>query len=276
MKKIKAQFLKSKEPLLMILHFLFIAALLVSISSLLGDRTSLERDIEELQKTNSLVLDKNAELQDQVWNLSSSLESLTAEVEEHRIAGDKKDAKIAELDKQGKASAKERDKLQKQIEELNSLNESLKKKLKEVEADNANLQKKVSAKKAENVKVITASTKTKEPTKAPSVSRGETKESKPSGKSFYVSATAYTAFCNGCSGVTRTGIDLRANPSLKVIAVDPKVIPLGSKVHVEGYGNAIAGDTGGAIKGNKIDLFIADKSSAIAWGRKQVKITILE
>ena len=97
-----------------------------------------------------------------------------------------------------------------------------------------------------------------------------------SSREFYVSATAYTAFCTGCSGITATGINLKANPGLKVIAVDPSVIPLGSKVWVEGYGHAIAGDTGGAIKGNKIDLFMADKSAALAFGRKQVKIKILD
>ena len=95
------------------------------------------------------------------------------------------------------------------------------------------------------------------------------------GKEFYVSATAYTASCAGCSGITATGINLKANPGLKVIAVDPNVIPLGSKVYVEGYGYAVAGDTGGAIKGNKIDLFVANHSDAIAFGRKQVKVTIL-
>ncbi|WP_052131620.1 ubiquitin-like domain-containing protein [Planococcus sp. CAU13] len=97
-----------------------------------------------------------------------------------------------------------------------------------------------------------------------------------SGREFYVSATAYTAFCNGCSGITATGINLKANPHLKVIAVDPSVIPLGSKVWVEGYGHAIAGDTGGAIKGNKIDLFMPDRSAALAFGRKQVKIKVLD
>lgn len=95
------------------------------------------------------------------------------------------------------------------------------------------------------------------------------------GKEFYVSATAYTASCTGCSGITATGINLKTNPGLKVIAVDPSVIPLGSKVWVEGYGNAIAGDTGGAIKGNKIDLFMANKSDALSFGRKQVKVRIL-
>ncbi|MFX6153002.1 3D domain-containing protein, partial [Acinetobacter baumannii] len=51
---------------------------------------------------------------------------------------------------------------------------------------------------------------------------------------LYVIATAYTAYCTGCSGTTATGINLRANPNAKVIAVDPRVIPLGTKVYVEG------------------------------------------
>lgn len=93
-------------------------------------------------------------------------------------------------------------------------------------------------------------------------------------KTFYVSATAYTAYCAGCSGITKTGLDLRKNPKMKVIAVDPKVIPLGSKVWVEGYGYAVAGDTGGAIKGNKVDLFMPSTNDAYKWGRKKVQIKV--
>ncbi|EPD49395.1 ubiquitin-like domain-containing protein [Paenisporosarcina sp. FSL H8-0542] len=109
-----------------------------------------------------------------------------------------------------------------------------------------------------------------------SVSRGASSSSEPNGKEFYVSATAYTAYCNGCSGITATGIDLRSNPNLKVIAVDPSVIPLGSKVWVEGYGYAVAGDTGGAIKGMKIDLFMPTTDQAFGFGRKQVRIKVLD
>ena len=105
------------------------------------------------------------------------------------------------------------------------------------------------------------------------VSRGE---SEPAGKEFYVTSTAYTANCSGCSGRTATGINLRANPNIKVIAVDPSVIPLGTKVYVEGYGYATAEDIGGAIKGNRIDVFIPTQSAALQWGRKQVKVTILD
>lgn len=101
-------------------------------------------------------------------------------------------------------------------------------------------------------------------------------DSAPSGgKEFYVDSTAYTPFCNGCSGITATGINLRANPNLKVIAVDPSVIPLGKKVWVEGYGYAVAGDTGGAIKGNRIDVLMSDKNQAYNWGRKKVKIRVM-
>ncbi|MBW8347831.1 LysM peptidoglycan-binding domain-containing protein [Bacillus sp. IITD106] len=96
-----------------------------------------------------------------------------------------------------------------------------------------------------------------------------------SSKEITVKATAYTASCEGCSGITATGINLKENPNAKVISVDPSVIPLGSKVYVEGYGEAIAGDTGGAIKGNKIDVFIPSKQDAINFGVKQLKVTIL-
>ncbi|WP_050179781.1 LysM peptidoglycan-binding domain-containing protein [Domibacillus robiginosus] len=97
-----------------------------------------------------------------------------------------------------------------------------------------------------------------------------------SGKTLTVTATAYTAQCAGCSGVTATGIDLNNNPNKKVIAVDPNVIPLGSRVYVEGYGEAIAGDTGGAIKGNKIDLHVPNNDAAYSWGVRTVNVTILD
>lgn len=114
---------------------------------------------------------------------------------------------------------------------------------------------------------------TVQPEKPVKQEKKETQE--PQGKVLSVEATAYTAYCDGCSGTTYTGIDLRANPNQKVIAVDPNVIPLGAKVYVEGYGEAIAGDIGGAIKGNRIDVFIPNKDEVYKWGRKQVKVTIL-
>ncbi|MEL4024881.1 LysM peptidoglycan-binding and 3D domain-containing protein [Lysinibacillus endophyticus] len=95
-------------------------------------------------------------------------------------------------------------------------------------------------------------------------------------KEITVEATAYTASCEGCSGITSTGINLKENPDAKVISVDPTVIPLGSKVYVEGYGEAIAGDTGGSIKGKRIDVFVPTKQEANDFGVKQVKVKILD
>lgn len=94
-------------------------------------------------------------------------------------------------------------------------------------------------------------------------------------RTLAMEATAYTAYCEGCSGITANGTNLRANPHLKVVAVDPNVIPLGTRVWVEGYGEAIAADTGGAIKGNKIDVYLPTNNQAYAWGRKTVTVKVL-
>ncbi|EEM97981.1 3D domain-containing protein [Bacillus thuringiensis] len=106
------------------------------------------------------------------------------------------------------------------------------------------------------------------------------------GKEIYVEATAYTADPgeNGYApgqqvfsawGPGGKGYNLTANPGMKLIAVDPNVIPLGKTVNVEGYGVAIAADTGGAIKGHRIDVLMPDKGSSSSWGRRTVKVTIL-
>lgn len=98
----------------------------------------------------------------------------------------------------------------------------------------------------------------------------------PQGKTLSVKATAYTVESAGGSGITATGYNLKQNPNAKVIAVDPSVIPLGSKVYVEGYGYATAADTGGAIKGNKIDVYVPTHNEAKNWGVRNVNVTIIE
>ncbi len=59
----------------------------------------------------------------------------------------------------------------------------------------------------------------------------------------------------------------------RIVAVDPSVVPLGTKVHVEGFGDAIALDTGGAIRGKIMDLLVGSKQEALEWGRRQVTVT---
>ena len=84
-------------------------------------------------------------------------------------------------------------------------------------------------------------------------------------------STAYTG-----GTLTATGTKPVYNPGgISTIAVDPSVIPLGSKVYVSGYGTAIAADTGGAINGNIIDLYFNSEADCIAWGRRNVTVEIL-
>ncbi|MDS0524076.1 3D domain-containing protein [Clostridium sp. SHJSY1] len=90
-------------------------------------------------------------------------------------------------------------------------------------------------------------------------------------KTLSMEATAYTA-----NSITATGTTPVRNPNgLSTIAVDPRVIPLGSKVYVVGYGYAIAADTGGAIKGNIIDLFLNSNQECINWGRRNVTVYVI-
>lgn len=103
-------------------------------------------------------------------------------------------------------------------------------------------------------------------------SQATTPVSSGSGRSMTVEATAYDGYSMG--GMTASGVRINSQGD-RVIAVDPSVIPLGSRVYVEGYGEAIAADTGGAIKGGIIDLNMS-QSEAIAWGRRPVNITILD
>ena len=88
---------------------------------------------------------------------------------------------------------------------------------------------------------------------------------------YTMSATAYTG-----GGLTAMGIKPVRDPNgLSTVSVDSSIIPLGSKVYVDGYGYAIASDTGGAIKGNKIDLYMNTLQDCYAFGRRTVTVTIV-
>lgn len=97
-----------------------------------------------------------------------------------------------------------------------------------------------------------------------------------------VESTAYTndAADNGTYNgrvLTATGHDVTDSilyNGMRIIAVDPSVIPLGTVVHLEGIGDAIALDTGGRIKGNIVDLLVDTKEEAIQWGRRHIQVTV--
>jgi 3D (Asp-Asp-Asp) domain-containing protein len=87
-------------------------------------------------------------------------------------------------------------------------------------------------------------------------------------------ATAYTADSAQAVPTGRTATGLPAHYG--VVAVDPRVIKLGSRLFIQGYGTAIAADTGGAIRGNRIDLCMDSLRSAIIWGRQPVRVYVLQ
>jgi 3D (Asp-Asp-Asp) domain-containing protein len=121
-----------------------------------------------------------------------------------------------------------------------------------------------------------AGTEKTAPVKAAGTAAGKTRETivlaargldKPK-KEMRLQATAYTHTGNP----TFTGV----YPQVGTIAVDPQVIPLGTRMWVEGYGYGIAQDTGGLIKGNIIDLFMDTEAECWQWGRRFVKVYLFE
>ncbi|MGD2278162.1 3D domain-containing protein [Bacillus wiedmannii] len=119
----------------------------------------------------------------------------------------------------------------------------------------------------------------------PEQQKEEAPQNEGGGYSMTVEATAYTNHPSENGGtyngrvLTKTGYDITDtiyHNGLRVIAVDPSVIPLHSIVDIEGYGKAIALDTGGAIKGNRIDYLVANDSEANNFGRRNVNIKIIE
>jgi len=104
-----------------------------------------------------------------------------------------------------------------------------------------------------------------------------------------VTATAY-CLCKKCCGKspsspgygrTASGLVIVPGTNMKVIAVDPKLVKLGTHVYIQGlngaadYGYAVAADTGGAIKNRKIDLYMDSHADCLKWGRRQVRMYIL-
>lgn len=99
-------------------------------------------------------------------------------------------------------------------------------------------------------------------------------------RAMKMTATAYDATFESCGkhpdhpqyGITYSG--LRVRPG--IVAVDPRIIPLGTYLYVEGYGEALAADIGGAIKGNRIDLYYESPEDVAKYGKRAVKVYVLD
>jgi len=112
---------------------------------------------------------------------------------------------------------------------------------------------------------------TKEPEPVAEVYQAQTIDGYEYSDAISMVSTAYTPYDAGCGSRTSTG----AIAQKGVVAIDPRVIPYGTKLYIPGYGVAVAADCGGAIKGNRIDLCYSSLNEAYSWGRRNVTVYVI-
>lgn len=185
--------------------------------------------------------------------------------------------KISELNESLEADKEEQvkkiDELNKSVEQKNAENKEKDSIIEQKDSEISNLQAMKQQKKQKKQEELVVSEK---PSKEPVAVK--TSVEVVGERSLTVEATKYSALDGAQSGITATGIDVRSTSTYEgmiIVAVDPNVIPLWSIIDIEGYGRAIALDTGGAIKGNKIDILTSDVQDAMNFGRQSINITIV-
>ncbi|QQZ11368.1 cell wall-binding protein [Heyndrickxia vini] len=207
-----------------------------------------QKDLKQIEKDKKEIAKKEAVMKEDQHALATTQAKLENSLQDKQVSITKIQSKYAMIEKDIKQSKNENDTLQSQ---MNSIQNTIK--------------KEQAAAKARAAIIVKQA-------KTPAQSDNYEKPEK--GEEIYVTATAYSHE-DTKGNVTALGYNIKKNPNMKLIAVDPSVIPLGKKVWVEGYGVAIAGDTGSAIIGHRIDVLKPSSKEAKAWGRKTVKIIIL-
>ncbi|MEZ2715454.1 3D domain-containing protein [Niallia circulans] len=227
-----------------------------------GDKDILEQqqaDLQKIEEEKAAIDQQEEELTGQYDELAATQNELQQNVAQRQEAVTAVQKKYASVSKEVELAESQKKAV---LDQIGAAESALKKEQEEA--------KKVVKVNSPAKKVASASTKSK-----PTTSKASSTKSSSSKDVIYVTSTAYS-HQDTKSDFTALGYNIKKNKNMKLIAVDPAVIPLGSKVWVEGYGEAVAGDTGGAIKGHKIDVLMPSTSKAKAWGRKTVKIKILD
>lgn len=227
-----------------------------------GDKDILEQqqaDLQKIEEEKAAIDQQEEELTGQYDELAATQNELQQNVAQRQEAVTAVQKKYASVSKEVELAESQKKAV---LDQIGAAESALKKEQEEA--------KKVVKVNSPAKKVASASTKSK-----PTTSKASSSKSSSRKDVIYVTSTAYS-HQDTKSDFTALGYNIKKNKNMKLIAVDPAVIPLGSKVWVEGYGEAVAGDTGGAIKGHKIDVLMPSTSKAKAWGRKTVKIKILD
>lgn len=232
----------------------------------------LSEDKEKLAELQETVKSKQTELTDNKAKLQVEATSMDAQVAtlKDQLANNEEVLKQISTDKQTE---------EKRLEDEKKLAEAKKQR----EAEAAKKAEEAALKEAEAAKEVSQSTSSTTESSSSSSTDTSVQPEAPvsdggnnigNGKVLFMESTAYSWREAGSGYITATGIDVRTNSN--VVAVDPSVIPLGSLVNVEGYGIAIAGDTGGAIRGNIIDVHFDTVDQCTNWGRRHnVRVEIL-
>lgn len=235
---------KSKRTTVLTLFIILVLVNLVTVGGFIDVKVDADRTIEALQMQNKKVAEDKSE--------------------EQRLNKELSEVNLSLKEEFNKSTATYKVKV-----------ETLTKEVESEKIKNSELSSKLEGDLAASVVVVEEEVKienVEEPAQAPVAAAKSTTDSPQlSGRTMTVEATAYDGLSLG--GVTATGVIINSTSDM-IIAVDPSVIPLGSRVLVEGYGEAIAADTGGDIVGNRVDLNMST-ANAMIWGRKSVQLTIL-
>ena len=230
-------------------------------------QAQLKQNSQSLEAETTKLDDKMANLKQELADNKTSLEKISQdkEVEKARQAAEKAQAEKAEKEAKAAEAAKaaETEKASKAAA------------VQAQEQAKAEASSQASAQSSKPAASASSSQQTTQTSEQPKQEPTQTAPSTPttSGRTMQMESTGYSCAESVNTFFTAMGIDLRQNP--QVVAVDPSVIPLGSMVEVSGYGIAIAGDTGGAIKGNIIDVHFPTVEQCIQWGRRSVTVTVI-
>ena len=230
-------------------------------------QAQLKQNSQSLEAETTKLDEKMANLKQELADNKTSLEKISQdkEVEKARQAAEKAQADKAEKEAKAAESAKAAE-----AEKASKVAAAQAQEKAKAEASSQ-----ASSQSSKPASSASSSQQTTQTSEQPKQEPTQPAPSTPttSGRTMQMESTGYSCAESVNTFFTAMGIDLRQNP--QVVAVDPSVIPLGSMVEVSGYGIAIAGDTGGAIKGNIIDVHFPTVEQCIQWGRRSVTVTVI-
>lgn len=235
-------------------------------------QTTLKQNEEKLQVEASSMNNKVSELKEKMADNEELLAQISTDKqkEQQRLVSEKA---AAEAQKKRAAETAKAEAAKKQAAADKQAQADAAAKLEAEAAEESSSQASSSSTSMESSSTESSSSaSSSESSSTPESSTGESSTGTGSGRVLQMESTAYSWREAGASNLSATGIDLSKESN--VVAVDPSVIPLGSLVKVSGYGFAIAGDTGGAIQGNIIDVHFDSVDQCRLWGRRQVTVEI--